>query len=43
MNASIPYIKPLQLLHDSVHGMALIYRDSGGRKLSDLICTFTPH
>ena len=42
MNVSIPYIKPLQLLHDSVHGMALIYRDGGGRKLSDLIGTFTP-
>ena len=42
MTASVPYIKPLQLLHDSVHGMALIYRDSGGRKLSDLLDTFAP-
>ena len=42
---SIPYIKPLQLLHDSAHGMALIYGDSGGVKLSDLISSFTspPH
>ena len=41
-SSPIPFIKPLHLLHDDVHGMALIYRDSGGRKLSQFIGTFLP-
>ena len=38
----IPFIKPLHLLHDDAHGMALIYRDSGGRRLAHFSGTFLP-